>query len=40
MEKINTAKIVHEILVELSDDSEDSNNFDFEGDADDAEERP
>jgi hypothetical protein len=40
MEKANTTKITDEILVRLSDDSEDSEDFDFEGDVDDAEERP
>jgi hypothetical protein len=36
MEKANTTKITDEILVGLSDDSEDSEDFDFEGDVDDA----
>jgi hypothetical protein len=40
VEKTNTAKIVDEILAGLSDNSEDSEDFDFEGDADDVEERP
>jgi hypothetical protein len=40
MEKASTAKITDEILVGLSDDSEDSEDFDFEGDVDDVEERP
>jgi hypothetical protein len=40
MEKSNTAKSTNEILVRLSDDSEDSEDFEFKGDADDAEERP
>jgi hypothetical protein len=40
MEKTNTAKIVDVILAGLSHNSEDSEDFDFEGDADDVEERP
>jgi hypothetical protein len=40
MEKTNIAKIVEEILARLSDDSEDSEDFNFEGDVDDVEERP
>jgi hypothetical protein len=39
MEKSNTVKIVDEILSGLSDDSEDSDDFWFWGDADDAKER-
>jgi hypothetical protein len=40
MEKSNTAKITNEILAGKSDDSKDSEDFDFESDADDAKERP
>jgi hypothetical protein len=40
MEKSNTAKITDEILARLSGDSEDSEDFDFNGDADDVEEKP
>ena len=36
IEKANTTKTIDEILVGLSDDSEDSEDFDFEGDVDDA----
>jgi hypothetical protein len=39
-EKSNTTKITDDILAGLSDDSKDSKDFDFESDADDAEERP
>jgi hypothetical protein len=40
MEKSNVVKIADKILAGLSDDSEDSENFDFGSDADDAEDRP
>jgi hypothetical protein len=40
MDNSNTVKITYEILAGLSDDSEDSEDLDFEGDANDAEERP
>jgi hypothetical protein len=40
MEKSNATKIVDEILAGLSDDSEDSEDFDFDSDANDAEDRP
>jgi hypothetical protein len=39
-EKSNAVKIADEILAGLSDDSEDSENFDFGSDADDVEDRP
>jgi hypothetical protein len=40
MEKSNVAKIADEILARLLDDSEDSEDFDFRSDANDAEDRP
>jgi hypothetical protein len=40
MERSNTVKITDEILARLSDDSKDSEDFDFEGDVDDDKERP
>jgi hypothetical protein len=40
MEKSNDAKITDEILATLSEDSEDREEFDFEGDADDAKQQP
>jgi hypothetical protein len=40
MERSNTMKITDEILARLSDDSEDSEDFDFESVADDDKERP
>jgi hypothetical protein len=40
MEKTNVARIADKILVGLSDDSEDSEDFDFEETTDEAEERP
>jgi hypothetical protein len=40
MERSNTTKVTDEILAGLSDDSEDSEDFDFESDADSTEERP
>jgi hypothetical protein len=40
MEKINDAKIDEGILAKLSDDSEDSDDFDFGSDDDDAKDRP
>jgi hypothetical protein len=40
MEKSNVVKITDEILAGLSDDSENSEDFDFEGDANDVEEQP
>jgi hypothetical protein len=39
-QKSNDVKITDEILAGLSDDSEDSEDFDFEGDANDVEEQP
>jgi hypothetical protein len=38
-EKSNTTRTTYDILARPSDDSEDSKDFDFESDADDAEER-
>jgi hypothetical protein len=40
MEKSNTTKITDDILARLWDDFEDSEDFYFESDADDVEERP
>jgi hypothetical protein len=40
MEKTNTEKITNEILVGLSKDSNDSENFDVESENEDAEDRP
>jgi hypothetical protein len=40
MEKSNAAKIADEILARLSDDSEDSEDFDFGSDDNDVEDRP
>jgi hypothetical protein len=40
MEKTNTKKITDEILAGLSEDLEDSEDFDVDSDVDDAEERP
>jgi hypothetical protein len=40
MKKSNVANITDEILVGLSDDSEDSEDFNFESDGDDDDERP
>jgi hypothetical protein len=40
MEKSNATKITDEILVGLSDDSEDSEDFDFDGDPNNVEEQP
>jgi hypothetical protein len=38
MERANVEKITDETLVDLSDDSEDSEDFDFEEETDDAKE--
>jgi hypothetical protein len=40
MEKSNTEKIMNEMLAELSEDSDDSENFDVESGNEDAEDRP
>jgi hypothetical protein len=40
MERSNVEKIADEMLAGLSDDSEDSEEFDFEEDVGDAKERP
>ena len=40
MEKTNTENITNEILAELSEDSDDSENFDVESGNEDAEDRP
>jgi hypothetical protein len=40
MEKINTDKITNEILARLSEDSDDSENFDVESGNEDAKDRP
>jgi hypothetical protein len=40
MEKTNVAKVVDEIPIGLSDDSKNSEDFDFEETTDEAEERP
>jgi hypothetical protein len=40
MEKTNTEKITNEILAGLSEDSDDSENFDVESGNEDAEDRP
>jgi hypothetical protein len=40
MEKTNTKKITNDILAELSEDSDDSENFDVESGNKDAEDRP
>jgi hypothetical protein len=40
MEKTNTEKITNEMLAGLSEDSDDSENFDVESGNEDAEDRP
>jgi hypothetical protein len=40
MEKTNTEKITNEILVDLSEDSDDNDDFDVESGNEDAEDRP
>jgi hypothetical protein len=40
MEKTNTEKITNEMLARLSEDSDDSENFDVESGNEDAEDRP
>jgi hypothetical protein len=40
VEKINTEKITNEILAGLSEDSDDSDNFDMESGNEDAKDRP
>jgi hypothetical protein len=40
MEKTNTEKITNEILADLSEDSDDSDNYDVESGNEDAEDRP
>lgn len=40
MERVNVAKIADDILTGLSNDSRDSEDFDFEENTDEAEERP
>jgi hypothetical protein len=40
MEKTNTEKITNQILAGLSEDSDDSDNFDVESGNEDAEDRP
>jgi hypothetical protein len=40
MEKTNTEKITNEILADLSEDSDDSNNYDVESGNKDVEDRP
>jgi hypothetical protein len=40
MEKTNVAKITNELLASLQDDSEDSEDFDFDETIDEAEKRP
>jgi hypothetical protein len=40
MEKTNTKKVTNEILAGLSEDSNDSENFDVESGNEDAEDRP
>jgi hypothetical protein len=40
MEKINIEKITNEILADLSEDSDDSDNYDVESGNEDAEDRP
>jgi hypothetical protein len=40
MEKTNTEKITNEILARLSEDTDDSDNFDVESENGDAEDRP
>jgi hypothetical protein len=39
MEKTNTEKVTNEMLVGLSEDSSDSNNFDMESENEDVEDR-
>ena len=40
MEKTNTEKITNEIMVDLSEDSNDSDDYDVESENEDAEDRP
>jgi hypothetical protein len=40
MEKTNTEKITNKILADLSEDSDDSDNYDVESGNEDAEDRP